>query len=279
MSDEQYRSLPVTPKPPSMPVRIKKASESRQDEPKKAAAPSGKKSTDTGSHADIVRGSSNIPLSPYGLQQALDIAKKTKGDFTRVIASPLLRAQQTAKAIMETNPDDLPWLETHEALCPWFLGDMEGQPTLDVLDKMQDLIINHPDKTNPGRGPESVHDGCSFNEFKERFLRFLMYLIDSYDEEEKILCVTHFRDIRLSQSWIAAGAMGNMDIDVNVMTAKPTNDAPGDMFMFNPKTRMMKKVERGKEKGIYFLRHGSTAFNQENKGAPSLNTVEPDEKK
>ena len=286
MPDSKYRVLKPSAAPPSLPVGIrkqaapaavKKESDVRREEPAGKKADGGEKK-DGESSVDVVRGSSDITLSPYGLQQALDVAKATKGDWTRIISSPLLRAEQTAQAVWDVNKEEIPWKETLEALAPWWLGCWEGQPTLSILSKMNSLIKDHPDKTNPGRGPESVHDGCSFNEFKNRYLRYVLYLINDYDPRERILNVTHYRGVRLIQAWVKAGASDNMEVDVDIMTTKG-DDLPCDLFMLDPKARMFKKVKRGNAPGIYFLRHGSTAYNLENHGAPSPNVPEKDEAK
>ena len=76
-----------------------------------------------------VCGITNLPLTETGLQQAEEMAQKAKdfGDIERIIASPLLRANQTAQAVSRAL--QLP-IETDYRLCEWDYGKFEGQSRL-----------------------------------------------------------------------------------------------------------------------------------------------------
>lgn len=76
--------------------------------------------------ANIISGTTDIPLSETGLQQAHELAEKCAacGDIDRIIASPMHRAQQTAHIIAEKL--GLP-VQTDERLREWDYGSFEGQ--------------------------------------------------------------------------------------------------------------------------------------------------------
>lgn len=78
---------------------------------------------------ELVCGASDIALTSEGLQQAEEMAKKAYafGDIERIIASPMLRAKQTAQAV--ANLLNLP-IETDERLREWNYGSFEGKSRL-----------------------------------------------------------------------------------------------------------------------------------------------------
>jgi len=75
---------------------------------------------------DIIMGSTELPLNDTGCQQAEKLAEEVKklGDIDIIIASPMLRAQMTAKKVAE-----LCGLEivTDERLREWDYGLYEGK--------------------------------------------------------------------------------------------------------------------------------------------------------
>ena len=73
-----------------------------------------------------VCGATNLPLTETGLQQAREMAENALafGDIQRIIASPMLRAQQTAQAVSEAL--QLP-IETDDRLREWDYGSFEGK--------------------------------------------------------------------------------------------------------------------------------------------------------
>ena len=74
----------------------------------------------------IIMGSTDLPLNDTGCQQAEKLAEDVKklGDIDIIIASPMLRAQTTAKKVAE-----LCGLEivTDERLREWDYGEFEGK--------------------------------------------------------------------------------------------------------------------------------------------------------
>ena len=75
---------------------------------------------------DKICGSTDLPLSAEGLQQAEALAETCAryGDIQRIIASPLLRAQQTAQAVARKL--GLP-IQTDVRLREWDYGSFEGK--------------------------------------------------------------------------------------------------------------------------------------------------------
>lgn len=142
-----------------------------------------------------IRGWADVPLAPEGEQEirdSLPALKKAKLDG--LIASDLSRTVDTAKIISKEL--GVPILGESAALRPWNLGNMTGQPVKNVLPIMRDYIENKPDQPVPG--------GESFNQFKERFIRFVQQVQTKYPRE-KIGIVTHHRGERLMQGWMDAG--------------------------------------------------------------------------
>ncbi len=76
-----------------------------------------------------VCGSTDLPLTETGLRQAAEMAQQAAafGDIERIIASPMLRAQQTAQAVADVLC--LP-IETDIRLREWDYGDFEGKSRL-----------------------------------------------------------------------------------------------------------------------------------------------------
>ncbi len=76
-----------------------------------------------------VCGSTDIPLTETGLLQAEQMAQQAAafGDIQRIIASPMIRAQQTAEAVSRAL--QLP-IETDERLKEWNYGTFEGKSHL-----------------------------------------------------------------------------------------------------------------------------------------------------
>lgn len=220
---------------------------------------------------DVIRGSSNIPLSAQGKQQVAERAGQfaQRGGVDEIISSDLKRAHDSAKAVQKET--DAP-LSTTDALRPWHMGEIEGQPTSQVLDKIHNYILNKPDEKIPGRGPLSTEDGESFNDFKDRFLTFMQDMMAAHDGESKSLLMTHFRNIKLMQAWLKKGAGDDHEIDAKEMMRK--DGEPGDVQRFAPvgaRWRMLDE-DMGQsaplKPGIYLMRHGLTEWNGENAGQP-----------
>ncbi len=76
---------------------------------------------------ELILGTTDIPLNETGLAQARELAEKVAqlGDIDIIIASPMLRAQTTAKAVAERCGLDI---VTDSRLREWDYGEFEGKP-------------------------------------------------------------------------------------------------------------------------------------------------------
>ncbi len=245
-------------------------------EPKPSAS---SKKADGNESAEVFRGSSAINLSRQGYKEAHDAARHTAASFTSIHSSPLKRARDTAYIVARKNPQ-AGHIKVTPALEPWFLGQHEGQPVTKArLDDIHDRVRNRPDEAVPGRGPKSTGDGESFNAFLRPLLQHVLAQLTSHKEGDKPLNVTHYRDIQAIKAWLAAGHPSDLNIDKDVMVAKGSQH-PGGLYRLDPATMKLHPAESATSPGIYFLRHGATEWNAENKGKPSPNAAsatEPDE--
>jgi len=207
-----------------------------------------------------VRGSSEIPLSPGGREQAIDLAQRNAGRFNKIYSSSLGRTKDTAAALMATNPGAQ--VHVTDELQPWRLGGDEGKNINDVLPDMKDRIENRPDApAAKGRGPLSTKDGESFNEFKDRNIDAVRMALADHEPGDKTALVTHYRNIRATQAWLNAGAKGNNEIDTKTMLEKG-NSEPGDMFYMHPGSKTLMPVTHADQPGVYLIRHGHTEWNE-----------------
>jgi len=207
-----------------------------------------------------VRGSSEIPLSPKGREQAIELAQANSGKFNKIYASSLGRTKDTAAALLATNPGAQ--VHVTDELQPWRLGGDEGKNIDKVLPDIQDRIENRPDDPGTkGRGPISTKDGESFNEFKNRALDATRAALADHDPGDKTAIVTHYRNIRVIQSWLNKGANANNDIDTKTMLEKGDSD-PGDMFYLHPGSKTLLKMSKADQPGVYLVRHGHTDWNE-----------------
>lgn len=219
---------------------------------------------------DIIRGTSNIPLSPKGLEQAKLLGErfKAKGGIDHIISSDLHRAVQTANGIAKATGAKI--VDRTKQLQPWALGEIEGQPTKKVLDQINRYILKKPNVAVPGKGPLSTSKGESFANFKRRTLNFVKEGLSELkaNPQEKVVWVTHYRDLRLLESWIKKGAPSSLEIDAPHMAQK--GDPPGSvhrLYCKDGKVTLDKVNMDSGEKlspGIYVVRHGCTRFNGEN---------------
>jgi probable phosphoglycerate mutase len=224
---------------------------------------------------DIVRGSLDVPLAPQGEEQAKELSRrlKARGGLDTLESSDLHRARQTAKYISEAL--GVP-ISVSKSWRPWMLGELEGQPTKKVLDKIHTYITKKPNVKVPGMGEKSTAPGESFVKFKNR-------VIGQYKEKlkelkrnpyKKIGVVTHYRDLRLAQAWASRGFPQSAEVDTKLMTEKG-DDPPISVhrMYWKGSTPKLDKVDMGsREKlpgGIYLVRHGATALNgRDLKGNP-----------
>ena len=124
------------------------------------------------------------PLSDTGHKQAARIAERTLGlDFELLVASEMVRAQETASYIAEANK--MPIVTSplfHEKLNPTHVRGLSFEDDIykKYIDELMDNLDN-PDWSLPGME--------SFNDLMKRSDQALNYLLER--EEQNILVVSH----------------------------------------------------------------------------------------
>lgn len=218
------------------------------------------------------RGSSDVPLTAAGHQQALErgIQFAQKGGLDEIHTSDLSRAMHTARAISRFT--HAPIVDVTDRLHPWHLGSLEGQPvTPELIDLQKELVKDRPDHAVPGRGPLSIADGESFNQFKQRTLGKVQELLQrtATHPELKIGAVTHYRVKKIIDSWLRAGAQPDGTTDAEEMNRHDKLPTAGvDRLSWNRDTGPeMSAVDMTQNMplpgGIYLIRHGETAWNNQ----------------
>ena len=252
-----------------------------EKEPDSGSPQSPAAGSDGQSGQDIIRGSTNIPLSPKGTQQAAQLAErfKAKGGLDEMFSSDFDRAMQTAVPIAKASG-----VQVHptKSLHPMYWGGAEGRPTQQVLGMMNSYIDKHPDKKLPGKGKGSTLPGESFNTFKQRALTGMDWLIQRYEASHpdvKIGATSHYRLTRLVDAWAKAGFPEASDFHPKSKDVTGKTDPPGSVhriFVDEKGKRKMEPVEMQGSKplkgGVYLIRHGLTAYNSEN--GPSTSEVQ-----
>ncbi len=164
------------------------------------------------SSIDKIRGWIDIPLDKGGIDGAEIIGEMTRPLGIEVIAcSDLKRAVQTAEIIGKML--ELPISAKTPAFRPWNLGsDIQGKPTKEVMP-----LINYYLEDTPNEAPP---DGESFNDFKNRFLSGIRSIINLIEKGRmhRVAIITHFRGVKLAQSWIAAGGENNYGVNTKNFT-------------------------------------------------------------
>jgi broad specificity phosphatase PhoE len=208
---------------------------------------------------ELFRGAWEVPLNEKGVAEAQDAAQRTAGMWDEIHASPMGRAQETAGIVAGTNPQAVIH-PPNPALAPWTLGEHEGNAvTPERIADLNDHIVNRPDEPLGGVGQHSGRPGESFNDFFHPLIRQLLDEVRGYQEGQRILNVTHYRDIRAIQA--ALRAEHGEPFDADFMTAKG-DEKPGDLFYFDTHTGDLVPATDASKPGIYFLRHGETMANE-----------------
>lgn len=201
-----------------------------------------------------VTGSTDIPLNAQGQAQAKELGSMAK-HATRVHTSPMKRAIETARAI---HPEP----RVEQALAPWKLGGHEGKLSEDERPAINLRIEKRPDSPT-GKSSFSGEKGESFNQFRLRVLRAVRHKLRTIKAGEKVIDVTHGRDIRLVDAWLKNGAPDDLTIDKKSMLDDGASVETGHLFRVDPKAKGLQPVKTDKEPGYYMARHGATDWNTE----------------
>lgn len=234
---------------------------------------------------DIARGSSDIPLTTEGrgciCKDGCDLAHLSGGDgvgrVSRIYTSNLQRTRDSGEILRGCLGGCTP-VEHNSNLDPWYQGWIEGQVvTPTVLAEMQRYQVDAPDDTPPGRGPISTHPGEPFNNYKQRFLKTMIPIMEHYKESlltptpDRVVIVNHFRGIKVLQAWTAQGTPPDMRLDNKELLAH--DGAPGDIHRLYIDSTGKWRIDEFDSTawdvlppGIYVIRHGKTPWNKESSG-------------
>jgi broad specificity phosphatase PhoE len=172
-----------------------------------------------GNSPDRIRGWIDVPLNKDGEKEAKEAAKELKDKDIKVIyASDLKRTHQTAQALEDKLGIKM---QVTYNLRPWNLGQLQGEKTDDVRSEMNSYITERGKKKSP-------HGGESFDDFLQRYFGKLSKILDEAKETgQNIAIVTHYRNLKAAEAWLAAGMKGD-DLDLKVF--KEDNIKPGDII-------------------------------------------------
>lgn len=202
-----------------------------------------------------ITGSADIPLNNKGRDQAIDLAML--GPFHRVNTSPRERARETgetAGAGARVDP----------SLDAWKLGEHEGKPAESERAAVNHRITHRP-ITPTGQSEHSGEKGESFEQFRRRYIKGAQERRKQLRPGEKVLNVTHGRNLRLHQSWLREGAPEDGSIDKKHMVGDGEWSKAGQLFYEDTARHSLEPVERADKPGNYYSRHGETEWNSEKK--------------
>jgi len=152
---------------------------------------------------DTIRGWLDIPLTDEGRAEARETGEALQNaGIEFVVCSDLGRTQETAQII--SGILGVAQVHADPAFRPWNLGVFTGKPSNQVLPELERYVEN-PD--------EPVPQGEPFNAFKSRVLTALEPLLEQVRAGATAALVTHFRDTKLIEAWIAAGSKPDFSID------------------------------------------------------------------
>jgi len=216
---------------------------------------------------EFFRGAWDVPLTAKGLQDARDVAQRTAGQFTEIHASPLNRAHATAQEVAHSNPQAGP-VQTEPALRPMALGVHEGEEvTPERSDALNAQLALRPKEPLPGVGKLSGQPGDSFNAWKGPLIAHIERQWARFQPGDRILNVTHYRDVQALKAWEKAGFPRNRGVDIGEMVQKG-EQKPGDLYRLDPHMGAITEAPDASQDGIYFLRHGETEANNTNAAVP-----------
>lgn len=242
---------------------------------------------------NIERGSSAIPLIEQGRQQIQERGRQLKRalghrrvkiiapDLPRTIESAQILHETTHQPISEISPD---WMTQR-------MGWMEGLPSDDIRKEKTRLRTSARDEVPPGMGPFSTQPGESTNQYLDRYLGKLRPLMRAFKKSPNqiVFLVNHYSGIKATSAALSQakkeGKLGEgvlADHGIDQAEFLRHDGKPGDVHRlylcshgdWHLDTDFdLTKVKPGELPwGIYILRHGLTAWNEEAKPTDSKET-------
>lgn len=135
----------------------------------------------------IFQGTSNSPLTSLGKLQAKKLGERLKDiKFTRFYSSPMGRAIETSKGILEGRNDDIYTMKEFREIS---VGDMEGI-------EREKFIKNNPEEFhnffyNPKDYDPSSFNGETYPELIKRVQEGLDKIIENHEKDDVVALVTH----------------------------------------------------------------------------------------
>ncbi|KRM03126.1 histidine phosphatase family protein [Limosilactobacillus gastricus] len=132
----------------------------------------------------------DTPLTPLGRQQAQATKEHLSGiSYDHVVASPLLRAHETAQIIAGNDAN----IHLDDRLKEYDYGDWDGELEATLWDKYQQYFDEHH---NLLAGSWEVSHGDTYDQVKDRLVSLFDELVATYPDG-KILVVSHGFTIKL----------------------------------------------------------------------------------
>ena len=125
----------------------------------------------------ILTGRMETNLTPKGIDDAKEAGKTLKEKFDYYYCSPLIRTHQTLNAIV----GDVDFI-IDDRITEVYSGDWQGKLKTDLPEKEYDLYK---------KGMLTPPNGESLTEVDQRIVSFLNDIFDKYNNDDKILVVTH----------------------------------------------------------------------------------------
>ncbi|HXI96980.1 MAG TPA: histidine phosphatase family protein [Candidatus Acidoferrum sp.] len=148
----------------------------------------------------LLRGWLDPELSTQGKKDARQLAAGFKGAaVAKLYCSGLKRSCDTADAIAKVVGVDA---TVDDRFKPWNLGDFQGKPVQDSLDRVIELMTTDQDTAAPG--------GESFNAFVTRYIPALKEAFAAAEQapNQFVVIVAHMRNQRAARAWFDAGMKG-----------------------------------------------------------------------
>ena len=145
----------------------------------------------------------DVALDDTGASQARSVGERlaaTGVPIARVVASPLLRCQQTAQSVCDELADAAPDLETHEGLGECRYGTWTGRPLAELAkEPLWKEIQSRPSTVTFPDSPE--FPGVSMLGMQERAVAALREINAQVGEQDIVVAVSHGDVIKSLIAW------------------------------------------------------------------------------